>query len=80
LFVDVGASRNTITRNVFVHGLRPAIVLQGSSRNLVRGNRGCGEQGALVRQQPGWFDDGRSARPEHNQIADNVSDSSCRTS
>jgi parallel beta-helix repeat protein len=80
LFVDVGANRNTITRNVFVHGLRPAIVLQGSSRNLVRGNRGCGEQGALVREQPGWFDDGSSARPERNQIADNVSDSSCGTS
>jgi len=36
LFVDVGDDGNQIVENVFVGGARPAIVLQGTSDNVVR--------------------------------------------
>jgi hypothetical protein len=80
LFLDVGADENTVTRNEFVAGARPAIVMQGSSLNLVRRNRACEPAGPLVRQQTGRFDDGRPAHATRNRIDHNVGDDSCRGS
>jgi hypothetical protein len=72
LFVDVGSDHNRIVGNVFVRGLRPAIVLQGSSHNLVEGNRACGERGgAVVALETARWDDGRLAESRRNRLADN---------
>jgi len=68
----VGSDHNRIVGNVFVGGLRPAIVLQGSSHNVVKGNRACGERdGALVALETARFDDGRPAESRANRLADN---------
>jgi nitrous oxidase accessory protein NosD len=78
LFVDVGGDRNLIARNVFVGGPRPAIVLQGSSNNVVRANVGCGsDDSTLVGQQVGKWDDGRRAYPRDNRLLANRSAPSC---
>jgi parallel beta-helix repeat protein len=77
LFVDVGGDGNLIEDNVFVGGPRPAIVLQGSSKNTVRANLGCGGDGHLVGQQVGKWDDGRRAYPRDNHLEDNRTDGSC---
>ena len=79
LFVDVGADGNRIVDNQFVGGERPAIILQGSSNNVVRGNRGCGTSGTLVGQQTARWDDGRHALPQRNRLVDNDSAHACRT-
>lgn len=72
IFVDVGGDRNRIVGNVFVGGSRPAIVLQGSSGNVVRANRGCaGEGGSLVAFETARWDDGRLAEPRRNRLAGN---------
>jgi copper-binding protein NosD len=80
LFLDVGSDRNGVADNSFVEGARPAIVLQGSSLNLVRANRACGTDGPFVREQAGRFDDGRLAQATRNRIEGNVGDGSCRAS
>jgi parallel beta-helix repeat protein len=73
LFVDVGGDGNRILGNVFVGGPRPAIILQGSSNNLVQGNRGCrGPGGALVGLDEARWDDGRPAVSRRNRLVDNV--------
>jgi hypothetical protein len=78
LFVDVGGDGNLIERNVFVGGPRPAIVLQGSSNNIVRANVGCGsDDGTLVGEQVGKWDDGRRAYPRENRVLANRSAASC---
>ncbi len=78
LFVDVGGDGNLIQDNVFVGGPRPAIVLQGSSKNTVRANLGCGrEDGDLVGMQVGKWDDGRRAYPRDNRLEDNRSATYC---
>jgi hypothetical protein len=64
--------------NVFVAGARPAIVVQGSSLNVVRSNEACGTPGPFVREQAGLFDDGRRAEPTRNRIDDNVVNERCR--
>jgi hypothetical protein len=72
IVVDVGGDRNRIVGNVFVGGLRPSIVLQGSSHNIVRGNRGCGGPGgSLVAFSEARYDDGRPAVSRHNRLVDN---------
>jgi nitrous oxidase accessory protein NosD len=72
IFVDVGGDRHRILRNVFVGGGRPAIVLQGSSHNVVRGNRGCGgRRDSLVAFSEARFDDGSPAVSKHNRLAAN---------
>ncbi|MGH3080492.1 MAG: right-handed parallel beta-helix repeat-containing protein [Gaiellaceae bacterium] len=72
IFVDVGGDRNRIVGNVFVGGWRPAIVLQGSSRNVVQGNRACGRrQGPLVAFETARWDDGRPAASRRNRLVDN---------
>jgi parallel beta-helix repeat protein len=72
IFVDVGGDRNRIVGNVFVGGGRPAIILQGSSRNLVKGNRACrGQGGSLVAFQSARWDDGRPANSRRNRLVDN---------
>jgi parallel beta-helix repeat protein len=72
LFVDVGGDHNRIVGNVFVGGTRPAIVLQGSSNNLVQGNRGCkGPGGSLVAFESARWDDGRRAESMKNRLVDN---------
>jgi hypothetical protein len=80
IFVDVGADENRIERNLLVGGARPAIVIQGSSRNLVRLNRACRASGAVVAQRAGLWEDGREAQPTENRIARNVSVRSCSSS
>jgi parallel beta-helix repeat protein len=79
VFVDVGDDGNQIIGNTFVGGTRPAIVLQGSSMNVVRGNQGCrGGGGDLVREQAGTRDGGGRAEPKQNQLVDNTVSQSCR--
>lgn len=77
LFVDVGADENTIVANHFVGGARPAIVLQGSSLNVVRENEACGPGGPLVHEQAALFDNGGRADSSRNQIVGNVGHDSC---
>jgi Right handed beta helix region len=73
IFVDVGGDHHRILRNVFVRGGGPAIVLQGSSHNVVRANRACGGAGQpLVAFSEARFDDGRRARPRNNRLHGNV--------
>jgi parallel beta-helix repeat protein len=72
LFVDVGGDGNRIVGNVFVGGPRPAIILQGSSNNLVQGNRGCrGPGGPLVGLDEARWDDGRPAVSRRNRLVRN---------
>ena len=69
IVVDVGGDRNRIVGNVFVGGLRPSIVLQGSSHNVVRDNLGCGSRGdSLVEFSEARYDDGRRAVSKFNQL------------
>jgi hypothetical protein len=78
LFADVGADGNRIVGNVFVGGARPAVILQGSSKNVVSANHGCSSKsGPLVREQTGRWDDGTPARPRANLIVGNKSTRSC---
>jgi hypothetical protein len=77
LFVDVGSTSNRIEDNRFVAGARPAIVLQGASANLVRGNLGCGVGGRLIRQQTGRWEDGSLAEPRGNRVVGNVERGFC---
>jgi hypothetical protein len=78
VFVDVGNDGHGILDNLFEGGARPSIVLQGTSYNVVRGNRACDGAGTLVREQPGRWDDGDLADPRANVITDNRRTSSCR--
>jgi hypothetical protein len=72
IVVDVGGDHNRIVGNVFVGGLLPAIVLQGSSHNLVQDNRRCGNRaGPLVAFETARWDDGRLAESRHNRLAGN---------
>jgi hypothetical protein len=78
IFVDTGGDRNVIVGNVFVAGARPAITLQGSSRNLVQGNVDCrGGDKPLVTLQSARWDDGSRALPSKNLLRPNRSASSC---
>jgi hypothetical protein len=70
--LDVGADGNQIVRNTFVGGARPAIILQGSSDNVVARNRACGAQGPFLREQSARRDDGEPAESERNRLAGNV--------
>jgi hypothetical protein len=73
IVVDVGGDRNRIVGNVFVGGLRPSIVLQGSSHNVVRDNVGCGSRGdSLVEFSEARYDDGRRAVSKFNRLDRNV--------
>jgi parallel beta-helix repeat protein len=73
IVVDVGGDYNRIVRNVFVGGLRPAIVLQGSSGNLVQGNRACKTAGGpLIAFDSARYDDGRRAVSRRNRLIGNV--------
>jgi hypothetical protein len=78
LFVDTGGEGNTILRNLFVGGARPAITLQGSSQNVIRDNLGCGgETASLVDVETGQRDNGSLAEPRGNRLAGNRSAASC---
>ncbi len=78
IFVDVGGDRNRIVNNVFVAGSRPAIVLQGSSHNLVRGNRGCRAAGeSLVALDSARWDDGSEAHSRGNRMSGNSVKGGC---
>ncbi|MDQ4029859.1 MAG: right-handed parallel beta-helix repeat-containing protein [Actinomycetota bacterium] len=78
LFVDVGADTNRIVGNRFVRGARPVIILQGSSRNLVRANSACGRPGKdFVREQSARWEDGAPAHSSNNLVGGNTSRSRC---
>jgi hypothetical protein len=79
LFVDVGADGNQIVENAFVGGAQPAIILQGTSDNVVRGNVGCpsGDE-ELVHEQSAYYDSGVRAVPRRNKLRANTTGSSCR--
>jgi hypothetical protein len=69
IVIDVGGDRNRIVGNVFVGGLRPSIVLQGSSHNVVRDNLGCGSRGqSLVEFSQARYDDGSRAVSRFNRL------------
>jgi parallel beta-helix repeat protein len=79
LFVDAGGDGNQIVENVFVGGARPAIVLQGTSDNVVRRNLGCrGGDEELVREQSVYYHSGARAVPRRNRLSGNTTSSSCR--
>ena len=78
IFVDVGGDHNRIVGNVFVGGSKPAIVLQGSSDNLVQGNVGCRMRtGSLVGMESARWDDGSEAHSRGNQLSGNKSMGRC---
>jgi hypothetical protein len=78
IFVDVGGDRNRIVGNVFVGGSRPAIILQGSSHNLVQGNRGCRARGdSLVALESARWDDGSEAHSRANRLTGNSLEGGC---
>jgi Right handed beta helix region/Bacterial Ig domain len=79
LFVDVGGDGNQIVENVFVGGARPAIILQGTSDNVVRRNTACpaGDK-ELVREQSAYYDGGGRAVPRRNKVKGNTTSSTCR--
>jgi parallel beta-helix repeat protein len=78
IFVDVGGDANRIDGNVIAGGAGPAIVLQGSSGNLVARNRACGRSGeALVDLRSAHHDDGRAAHALGNRLVDNESVAAC---
>jgi parallel beta-helix repeat protein len=72
LLLDIASDGNRVVGNVFAGGARPAIILQGSSRNVVRGNRACGARGPFVRQQSAKQEDGGLAQPQDNRLVGNV--------
>lgn len=77
IVVDVGGDRNRIVGNVFVGGLRPSIVLQGSSHNVVRSNVGCGSKGSsLVEFSEARYDNGNRAVSKFNKLEANVNKAS----
>jgi parallel beta-helix repeat protein len=73
LVVSVQADGNRIVGNVFAGGARPAILIQGSSDNVLARNRACGSSGPLVREEPARRDDGEEAQPEGNRLVGNIS-------
>ena len=73
LVVSVQADGHRIVGNVFVGGARPAILIQGSSGNLLAQNRACGATGPIVREEPARRDDGGEARPQGNRLVGNTS-------
>jgi parallel beta-helix repeat protein len=78
IFVDVGGDHNRIAGNVFVGGSRPAIVLQGSSNNIVQGNRGCrSPDGSLVDLESARWDDGTEAHSRGNLLSGNRNRGGC---
>ena len=78
IFVDVGGDNNRIVGNVFVGGPNPAIILQGSSNNVVQNNRGCRMRtGSLVGLESARWDDGREAVSRGNRMNENKSAGSC---
>jgi hypothetical protein len=78
IVIDVGGDHNRIVGNLFVGGLRPAIVLQGSSYNLVRANRGCKTPGgSLVAFDEARYDDGRPAVSRQNRLVGNENRRAC---
>jgi parallel beta-helix repeat protein len=78
IFVDVGGDHNRIVGNVFVGGSKPAIILQGSSGNVVQGNVGCRMRyGSLVGLESARYDDGREANSRGNELTGNKSADRC---
>jgi Right handed beta helix region/Bacterial Ig domain len=78
IFVDVGGDHNRIVGNVFVGGPSPAIILQGSSNNLVKDNRGCRMRaGSLIGLESARWDDGREAVSRGNRMDGNRSGAGC---
>jgi parallel beta-helix repeat protein len=77
MFLDVGSDANRLEDNRFVGGARPAIVLQGSSGNLVRANRGCGSAGRMITEQAGRRETGAVAASRDNRLVGNVGVRAC---
>jgi hypothetical protein len=78
VFVDVEGDRNRIVANLVAGGGGPAVVLQGASGNVVRGNRACGRAGQpVVVQQSAHHDNGRAAHSLRNRVEGNESVEAC---
>ena len=77
LLVSIGADGNRIERNTFADSALPAIVLHGSSENLVQRNRVCGGLGKVVEEWVGTRDTGSTATPTGNRIANNAAAARC---
>jgi nitrous oxidase accessory protein NosD len=71
IFVDAGADENVISHNKILGGGRPAIVLQGSSKNDVHHNRACGAAGDVIGQRD------VNVPAVSNALSSNVSASRC---
>ena len=69
--VDVDNDGNRIKHNVFLNVSFP-VKLQGSSNNVVHGNRACRTHSALVIEPTGLHEDGTPAIPEGNSLSDNL--------
>ena len=66
------ATANRLADNVVVGGRGPAIVLQGSSDNVVTGTAACGRSGEpVVKQRTARHDDGTAAHSLRNRLGGN---------
>jgi Periplasmic copper-binding protein (NosD) len=70
IFVDVGSDRNALVANL-IRGTQDAIVLQGSSNNVVAHNVLCGKAGSRIFETNGLWDNGSLAVPTANQVREN---------
>ena len=77
LFVDVGSDGNRVVGNEFHRGARPAIVLQGSSGNIIESNRACGGKGPLIDERVGLRDSGAPAASARNTVRQNSTRAVC---
>lgn len=72
LFVEVGDDGNRVESNTFIRVHTP-VVFQGSSNNIARGNRACGNGEAVVTEGNARGDDGALVTPTGNRLSDNRS-------
>jgi nitrous oxidase accessory protein NosD len=76
IFIDVGSDRNRVIANQ-IRGTEEAIVLQGSSQNVVLKNVLCGSASSHIRETNGLWDNGSTAVPTANRIQRNAARHRC---
>jgi parallel beta-helix repeat protein len=78
LFMDAGADGNRIVDNVVDGPRGAALVLQGSSRNLIAGNRACpGGTAPVVDERGARLEDGRALSSTANRLLGNRREDAC---